>query len=110
MSLPATEPDAPATSRPPRILMALLWALAVAACAAGTWAIALSAGWFCLDAHFSPNQFGGAAVTVTIYATLGGVYGLLAGAVIGFVSGKANRFDRAFGLGSFGMFFGALGG
>jgi hypothetical protein len=91
-------------------LMAILWASSGAVCAGGAWAASLGAGWFWLVAHFSPRAFEGAALIATGYATLGAVYGLLVGGIVGFVRGKGERLATALVLGSGGAFFGALGG
>ena len=99
------------TRRPPfRFGVALLWALAVAACAGVVWATMLGMAWW-LGGSLVPDDFPNAAGGLTILsASLGGAYGLLAGGVVGFDRGKGSRFEHAFGLGSFGMFFGSLGG
>jgi hypothetical protein len=113
MSLPATEPGVPAPARTPKrgFFIALRWALASAACAGGAWAAALVAcGWF-FDISFFPGDFpNGAVQFALLHAAIGEGYGLLVGAVVGFLRGKGKRLLSALVLGFGCAFFGGFGG
>jgi hypothetical protein len=95
----------------PRLGPALLWGLAGAACAGGAWASALAAAQSLLgDSFFLAADTRGAIGRALLHASLGGVYGLLAGAVVGALRGKGRRASAALALGCDGAAFGASGG
>jgi hypothetical protein len=102
----ATDWGAPASARKRRggVLRAALWALAGAVCAGGVWPLAVVVVYPLFGVSFQLSN-SDVFTNVLLGAALGGLYGILAGAVVvGF-----RRANERLALVAGGGFFGALG-
>jgi hypothetical protein len=112
MSLPAADPDAPTTRRPPRgWLHSLRWTLAGAACAGGVWAatFGLLSVWFGVERIPGPVRRQAVEVSLCL-AGAGAVAGLLTGLLAGDLIRGPRRRNRMCVLGLLGLLAGAAGG
>jgi hypothetical protein len=111
MSLPATDPDLPATVRAPRPrwLTAVGWALAGATCAGVPWAAVLLAAQECFGLTFSTAN-GSPSLVFGCVLFLGWPYGFLAGVVLGLLRRRDHPDTSTLLLSLSCAFFGAIGG
>jgi hypothetical protein len=112
MSLPATEPDSPATARGTDrdFLLALGWATAGAVCAGGAWVVGVILARFILDLHNLTATFSRlAADGVPLLIGAGAISGLLAGVIAGLIRRTADHVTHTMQLALVGILTGSIG-